>query len=257
MEIKKCKFLTIVAGVVVLGFTANAADNLSDEYNYEPVNQNVDLQKKSQGALEDVKKRIAVSDADFISTIDQNKVWSHTFVFQYPEFKGRTKNEAAKARKVVLSDAILATILSVQNIPVSNKKIDEELNANIQLPIAEDQYQKIYASIEKLNILDQQGTGDDSEEESRVPTHIREIATTAHIFVPNFNDQIGKPKEESIDDCVKNKKSRQTYYGILLLSVTEFTPKREGNNLTITAKINFPELYKKYPLKPISDYLEK
>lgn len=252
------KYRTLfLSAAISFGASSFAQTNLNDEYNYEPVNQNAELQKKSARDLEDVKKRIVINDADFIATIDQKKIWSHNFAFQYPDLKGKTTHEAAKIRKAILSDAILATILSVQNIPINHKKIDEELNANIQLPITEAQYQKIYANIEKLNILDQQGTSDDSEEESRVPAHIREIATTAHIFVPNFNDQIGKPKEEIIDDCVKNKKSRQTYYGILLLSVTEFAPKRDGNNLTIAAKIDFPELYKKYSLKPISDYLEK
>lgn len=239
----------------ILLFSVLAHADSNDEYSYPSPEEKASgaVTKASTSTQKLIEDKSNLIDFSLINT---KAVWTHDFKFQYPSMSGMTKNQAATTRKTLLKDAVLSVIKAIKEIPTHHKGIQQDLDKNIQLPLSRSQAEEVIAAIEKLNILEQEEADGEYNVETNLPLHLREITTKVYALIPDDNRH-SKTKDEIIDDLVGNKNKRIDFIGALILSATQLNPKRDNDKITLSVRIDLPQIYKKFPLKAVDQFLEK
>jgi hypothetical protein len=226
------------------------------------------------GALESLRKRkdLRASTAEWekgnngrkvdLNRIDISKPYSAEMNFKYPNFKGDLKVEAQEKRKKFLQEKVLEILVSTKSMAADHAELQKIVDDKVPLLVPEEKSNALSEAFDKqLELFDLMNPGEDRSREREGMTRAKgldEIQATEIFDIRGLEEQDKTSTTSRFRELLKNKEERAKVMAVLIVMNTKLEPKRiSPEEVAIKIKIDFPAIFKAYPWRDISEYLEK
>lgn len=201
------------------------------------------------------------------SAIDISRPFLDTSTYTYPSQKGQWREAAENRRKEYFQKAILNKLLWVGQLAGSNTQILELLDGKTIHPLSRDeriQLEEQFDALLKEYDIDLRKRNDVDAALDEIKIQVGN--STGDLSQYTFRSTSDHAKDEDYygseaptsGNLLNEKASRVKFLAALLTMSSKVSAKRlNQGEVEITTSIDFPTFFRMYPLKDISDLVEK
>ncbi len=225
----------------------------------------------SAGEMYETLKRYAGFHSSWLaanstfSAVDTSRPVIDTSKFKYPSYKGEWKETAENRRKEFFQKAILNKLLSIRLLVSHNKRISELLDSKTIHPLSLEQRNdlegKFDGFLKEYDIdLSQRKDVDQALDDIKIDVGnaTGDLAQYTFRSTSDYKEENFSGSEApTTGNLLKDKAERIKLLTALLIINSKIEAKRlNPDEFQITLTIDFPSIFRTYPLRNISEFTE-